>query len=239
MLKGLSIAVDTLQHVIDRLTNNSSLDQDQKTVSTEFLKRGRMLALSALHLVHIGNIRDGLALHRSLFERTIYLHCLIKNNQFSQFVQWSMAKQYREADVIFGDQSVRALLTQDQLQTLKQRQAERRANFGGDPPEKPSYYWKKPKDSIMIDDLVKNSPIPVHYALYWRETGSAATHPTHDDSVQVDEDAPVLANEVLKDLTVLIATAALLLSPQDQTDVVTNLIESIKDLRPNNDDSTA
>lgn len=204
-------------------------------VTSEFLKRGTTLARSTLHLACIGNLRDALALHRAIFERSLYLQHLITNEQFSQFVLWSIAKQSREADVIFGDQSARERFTPEQLESLKRRQQERKVPFQGRPPKPPSSYWKKPRDSEMVTCLKNNSLVPTLFSDYWHQTGSAAIHPTHDDSFQNEQDFLVLANQVVIDLNLLASTATQLLADEDRERVHIQLLASVELLlRPAN-----
>ena len=228
LLKRLGIACDAIQYVLATVESNPSLERCQIMVTREFLKRGTILARSTLHLACIGNLRDALALHRALFERSLYLQYLITNEQFPQFVLWSIAKQYREADVIFGDQSARESFTTEQLESLKRRQSERRVPFQGRAPKAPSNYWKKPRDSELVICLKNNSLAPTPFAEYWHQTGSAAIHPTHDDSFQNPQDFLVLANEVVIDLNLLASTASQLLTDNDKVKVHTWLLESVE-----------
>ena len=228
LLKGLGIASDAIQYVLARVETNPSLNTCQIMVTSEFLKRGITLARSTLHLACIGNLRDALALHRALFERSLYLQYLITNEQFPQFVLWSTAKQYREADVIFGDQSARESFTPEQLESLKRRQRERRGRFQCRAPKPLSKYWEKPRYSELVTCLKNNSLIPALFSEYWHQTGSAAIHPTHDDSFQNDQDFLVLANQVVIDLNLLTSTTTQLLTDNDKGKVLIWLLESVE-----------
>ena len=80
----------------------------------------------------------------------------------------------------------------------------------------------------MVICLKNNSLAPTPFAEYWHQTGSAAIHPTDDDSFQNPQDFLVLANEVVIDLNLLASTASQLLTDNDKVKVHTWLLESVE-----------
>ena len=134
---------------------------------------------------------------------------------FDQFENWSLACRYHD----LGDLMETGLLSAHDQQRADETRRDIRERLG-DKPEKPSYYWKKPRAKDMFRNAAGNKTIADAGYLKMYQFSSTKVHPVHDDSFQPDLDGPFLIQNTYWTLGMLLVTGLIVINHVDLSQLI-------------------
>ena len=209
---------------IKKPTPDQSADQ---YVTNHFMVRAIQISKDIQTLREVGNARNALALFRMLVDRQILLHQLALEDEFDKFVDWSLACRYSD----LGELIETGLLSAYDQQRADETRRDIRERLG-DKPEKPSYYWKKPRAKDMFRNAAGNKTIADAGYLKMYQLSSAKVHPVHDDSFQSDLEGQFLIQNTYWTLGMLLVTGLIVINHVDISQLILQEVSGTIGLQP-------
>lgn len=185
--------VQETYQTLDDLAKVHNTKEDKFEVIENLLLRSAGLLECVFLTASRGYQRNALALYRMLIERAFYLLQIVQDSQYSEFKLWSIAKQYRSLDQLYGLNETRAKITPDWIRQSKHMQSERRRQFGNKAPEDPSRYWTEPH----LAQLARDRGLLELYLIAYAGPSSSAVHPTHDEGKEPNSDLMLIYHNAI------------------------------------------
>ena len=154
-------------------------------VSDQFLRRCTHLAEDFSRLIRNGHDLNAAILQRAISERIAILGYLREHNQFKEFQDYSMAREYQALQHITSDEQT----GHSARQAAEQRKAEIRRSMGGEP-GKSADYWKRPTHRAALQSTSQCHPKAnlIHITSYG--IPSSAVHIRHNDAEPTGNSSP-------------------------------------------------
>ncbi len=179
-------------------------------IADQFLRRCTELAEDFSSLIRHGHDLNAAILQRAIAERLAILRYIHDHNQFKEFQQYSMAREYQALQHITSATHT----GYDSRQAAEHRKAQIRYSMGGEP-GKPADYWKRPTHREALRSASQGHPNAnlIHITSY--EIPSSAVHIRHNDVEPTGVLPQVVAAQATSHMAALTILALLVAGNED------------------------
>ena len=209
--KGLLINLSDLTESAKQHAFNDAYElTPAEFVADQFLRRCTQLAEDFSRLIHNGHDLNAAILQRAISERLAILAYLREHNQFKEFQDYSMAREYQALQHVTSDEQT----GHNARQAAEQLKVEIRRSMGGEP-GKPADYWKRPTHRTALQSTSQGHPNAnlIHITSY--EIPSSAVHIRHNDAEPTGIPLQVVVAQTTSHMAALTILALLIAGNED------------------------
>ena len=179
-------------------------------VADQFLRRCTGLAEDFSSLIRNGHDLNAAILQRAITERVAILEYVHHHNEFKEFQNYSMAREYQVLQHITSDTQI----DHHSRQVAEERKAEIRCSMRAEP-GKPADYWKRPTHREALQSTSQGHPNTSLMHIMSYEIPSSATHIRHNDDDTTGISPRLVAAQATSHMAALTILALLIADNED------------------------